>query len=303
MEKLLAAKEALLQAQEKIIAQNEALLAATKAAAATPPAPAYAAPAALIDPDDEGPPVYPRGDGLIGEDLLPTKTGAQVGIHQLEPLPDGIRKKILADAYVDFAVLVPQAGCLSTPAKSDPEGSQVAWEPKPKRSLSMNQWWKAYARYTDAFLRYFPSAARDLNLYGALIRSIMDRHDDVWFRYDERFRRARKAKRLPYCAVDKDLLFTLEREVPGPSAGPGKTPKGAQGRPNKELACFDFNSGNCTFTHCRYGHFCAKCGGAHADRYCKRSRHPVRGRSDEPGGAGKNPKLGKGAGAGSGPRS
>ena len=166
----------------------------------------------------------------------------------------------------------------------------------------MNQWWKAYTRYTDAYLRYFPSAARDLNLYGALIRSIMDRRDDVWFRYDERFRRARKAKRLPYCSVDKDLLFTLEREIPGPSSGPRKTPKGTQRLQHKELACFDFNSGNCTFTHCRYGHFCAKCGGAHADRSCKHPRAPARGRFAESEGGGKEPKLGKGAGASSGSR-
>ena len=215
----------------------------------------------------------------------------------MDPLPEAIRRKIKNDDYVEFGDLVPKAVTSGAPPKSQAEGGQLLWELRPKRLLNQSQWWRAWDRYKDAFLEAFPAAARDMGIYGAYIRTLMDRADDLWFKYDEQFRRTRKSRGLPYCAIDKDLHWKLDVETPSSR----RTSRGQGGSSGlgfrAKLPCFDYNANKCHFAHCRYGHFCSNCDGRHSAEDCRRTKRKE-GQSKDPAANPKVPKLARRPGAG-----
>ena len=226
------------------------------------------------------PTVYPSGEGRTRKDLIPgdfrTEGCEGVGFFTPEVLPDRLLKKIKDDAYVDFGEILskPETRYAVAAPEDGDQSLKFTMEPQAKKITTPEQWNMAFDRYALAYAEAFPEAAMDLLVYGAFIRSLMVK-PGVWLWYDERFRKERKAKGLPFCVIDRNLLSTVERLVPGLGAGePAAGRKRKHGMPGGGEGpiglCWAFNTTRCFFINCKYAHRCFTCKGEHPESVCQK---------------------------------
>ena len=226
--------------------------------------------------------LYPRGEpNPPSTDLISKDYAGLGGYHLIVPdvLPEAVLAKIEKDEFVDFADILYDTKKKFHIGAGDGDTPAITFEEKPRQSLSWLDWNTAFTRYAHAYTRVFPKADTDLRLYHIDIQRIANKGGMVWAKYDEKFRRERKALRLPWCIWRQDLINDLSRPPPSAeTAKPQKFSKGGRAAHQKyqsggyELKgrCLNFNKDRCQLKTCPYDHVCLDCSGNHPVLRCPR---------------------------------
>ena len=147
-------------------------------------------------------PLYPKAT----EEELAAAGGILVDRANItiEVLPDNILQKIQNDEYIEMADLVFKLPTVFALVESqEDELKYKSKDQKPK--LSCLDWLQAFQLYSNAYVQFHPSAARDLSRYLYFITGLMRRKGSKWQAYDEKFRKDRKALRLRWSEYRQQL--------------------------------------------------------------------------------------------------
>ena len=254
-------------------------------------------------PPPPPPPVEPVSDALYPKEkerkpcthLMDPEAFNIGAFHVYSPdvLSDSVLAKIANDEFVEFYDVLYNTKSKFNMETGDGDKPSLVFEEVSRRQLSFPEWSLAFDKYSYAYTRVFPSADTGLRLYGLFIKKLAAQGNNVWARYDDKFRRERKALRIPWCIVRQDLRqdvsCTLPVQLEGdPSLQAPQTPKTPSlprgPGPRKPKAtfrrrvvhrfmdrCHRYNRESPTrCVACRYKHKCYNCDAAHPFRRCPR---------------------------------
>ena len=208
------------------------------------------------------------------------------------PLPAKLVSQILTDKFVEMSELIPEN--LLAPSTEVPsfviEGRSIvatttASQRKKAGTLDVLSWVECFTSYMAVMTASYPSRARDLLAYMALIIRIAKQSPGrCWANYDRAFRLEAAASHLTnWSQINPDLYHyhtsMAAHNTPSQSTS-NREPLGDQ---NSTIACKSWNSGHCSSPRefCRFRHRCNRngCGGRHRAIHCqdlarKRGRSP-----------------------------
>ena len=174
-----------------------------------------------------------------------------------------IKTKIWTNEFIDLrAVLNFKEDPLSVTISSGV--INLNHDAKFKNPISIDLWTDAFLVFTAIYLEKYPNDAPHLLKYCHTVRELQRLHGDVAFRsYDERFRKLRETRNVPWQKPIAELLLKAATTPKYLSSKPQNQPF----RANK--FCFQYNKGErCQRNPCRYKHICAQCGANHPKSKC-----------------------------------
>ena len=243
------------------------------------------------------PPVYPKEpENKPCTNLLDPDAFNLGAYHVFSPdvLSEAVLAKIANDDFVEFYDVLYNTKSKFNMETGDGDKPALVFEEVSRRQLSFQEWSLAFDKYAYAYTRVFPKADTGLRLYGLFIKKLAAQGNQVWARYDDKYRRERKALRLPWCVVRQDLRQDVAEtepsqqqggvnaSLPAPTPKPRNVPSGAGSKKQKTWfrkragqkyydRCHRYNRESPTrCVSCKYKHKCYNCDDAHPVRRCNR---------------------------------
>ena len=217
-----------------------------------------------------------------------------------QDIPPRVVKKILNLEYIEMAELLPEYWGTEEP-ESPCCTSQLSKSSRRSPVTDILVWLDCYASLVSVLCSVHP---HKFSHFMAYQRTIIRAHrmfvGDRWVIYDACYRRAAaNTKLLDWGIKDNDLynetftgrakaisrcsicLSELHPTAECPQGSHSSTPSASHGgqfrTPRSDAICLLYNHRNgdrCTFTPCKYGHFCKECGGRHPVTRCSKQRRP-----------------------------
>ncbi|XP_028415781.1 uncharacterized protein LOC114539351 [Dendronephthya gigantea] len=219
------------------------------------------------------------------------------------PIPAKLVKKIVSHEFIDLSELIPEN--LEEPPNELPSfsivGAQIVTKPQPgkKRDISdILTWVECFNSYTAVLTSFFPTRARDLLAYMALIIRTSKRFGGMgWFHYDRAYRReAAASNSRDWSMMRPDLyhyhtavtntrqLDLIKKDTPPNTSGNRSFREEPRGSSTGRLLCHSWNAGFCNSNQqiCRFRHICSfpDCQGYH--RLLEHQRHVSAKRNRSP---------------------
>ncbi|XP_013385783.1 uncharacterized protein LOC106155459 [Lingula anatina] len=214
-------------------------------------------------------PQMPQNDLMYGSAQFPDPQGKKIPKTPIDHhVNNKLRLKIWDDDFINLKDLLPPDSLapgredktenLSTQTERNEEGQiTLILSPSLRKSdLTSLQWCQAWQIFSAIYLQKFPDQAIPLLVYAHRVIAMFPNKVANWRAYDERFRQKRASEGIKWEEEDPVVY--------GHSLG---TPKLDNFRPPE--VCKNFNSGKCSFTHCRYQHKCYLCNRDHPLSLCR----------------------------------
>ena len=211
------------------------------------------------------------------------------------PIPPKLVTQILANKFIELSELLPEN--LESPQCESSsftiEGGAIVpitkVSSKRKQEISdILTWVECFTSYITVMSTLFPSRARDLLSYMALIIRMAKRYTgNCWLNYDRAFRLEAAASNLSHWSQVKPDLYSYHTSVSSTEtytrfAAQSSNRREPQGSQSASEICRSWNTGACTSPRdfCRFRHRCNRsgCGGPHRRINCRevRDRSPQR---------------------------
>ncbi len=223
-------------------------------------------------------------------------------------LPLSLRNKIINSEYIEFGTILEKTENMGTDPKqfslSVEEGGAIVWKDnKPKRPItSIHIWTSAFLIFAGVYLRAHPGRTQELLKYCHIVRTAASRHVGWgWRSYDAKFRmRQSQMPHRSWAVIDGELWAIYVSGSPSFQSfrignGADKSTMSKNFRPSNPTktnirgrnesqaamwrqviankACFDFNSGGCSRSKCKFFHKCSQCNStAHGAKACKQTQ-------------------------------
>lgn len=189
------------------------------------------------------------------------------------PIPAKLVTQIVSHKFIELSELIPEN--LEDPQAETTtfsiEGSTIVPKVITRKKQEVSDiltWVECFNSYTAVISTFFPSRARDLLAYMALIIRTAKRFGGrSWLNYDRAFRREAAASNVQDWSSMKPDLYNYHTAtvnpqssvVPSPPQGKqrGFRPE-ARGDPSSHELCISWNQGSCVSQRawCRYRHAC-----------------------------------------------
>ena len=210
----------------------------------------------------------------------------------LPPVPAKLAAKILQWEFVEMQELLPE---FWAEGAGSSKGTASRGKGK-KRVADVMVWLQCYAQYVGILLSQFPEAVPEVMAYQVgVLRAYLEFEEGAWAAYDIAFRRqaaatglrkwsvvnpslyslcftgkAKRASRCEFCLGashrSEDCALAVEedpdlgkRMKAVESAVVAFTSNTQGGKPAQEI-CRLYQQDRCTFSQCKFGHWCRRCG-------------------------------------------
>lgn len=195
------------------------------------------------------------------------------GLPAGEQLPARIKEKIVSDCYVDFYdILYPENEFSYNLSLDNTDRTPTLnFLPRKKRSLSENEWCRAFDDYLSIYVQNHPQKLHDLISYGKSIKDMMSKAWN-WNYYDSQFRKDREYSKCNWRTLRMDLQLTaaqhpkltniqgasfrFDRQNQATQSNKFQVPKGY---------CFNYHNPKqwCNTKDCSFKHLCPECNERH----------------------------------------
>lgn len=182
------------------------------------------------------------------------KTGLVLG-GALPAIPADLLKRVRENSVIDLAEFLPD---------SIQEAVLYGQDGKRRRTSINNlaDWVLAFCTFSQALLAKDPKLGGDLLTYvGTVARMAKDCRGQAWASYDRTVRGKITADpSLKWSNLDQAAWsMAMVPPLPSSSTAPKLLPAGAKRNWPTSSYCFKWNSGNCTYSSCKYTHACTIC--------------------------------------------